>query len=145
MKRAILSLSLLLAFTATPASTSIRGPEARTRGQGPAYDTATVIDVMATVVDTWEVRKPEALVGMYVTVQVSSGMLDVYLGPTDFVRMFGVTFAKGDKLELIGSRVMTENGDIVLAAEVYLRDVTLILRDKDGTPYWTEGGKRPKG
>jgi hypothetical protein len=145
MKRAILSLSLLLAFTATPASTSIKGPDARKLVQGPVYDTATVIDVMATVVDTWEVRKPDRLDGIYVTVQMSSGMLDVYLGPADFVRMFGVIFARGDKVELIGSRVMTENGEIVLAAEVYSRDATLILRDKDGTPYWTNWGKRPKG
>ena len=133
MKTGILALGFLLALTAFP------------RDREPAYDTATVIDVMARVTDVWEVAPFMPLEGVHLTVKSGSETLDVYVGPADFVKIFGVTFTKGDRIEVIGSRVMYEGDDVVLASEIRIYDVTITLRDKDGTPYWRNWGRRPTG
>jgi len=46
-------------------------------------------------------------------------------------------FAKGDKLEITGSKAKMEGTDVILAREIVKGDNTLVIRDKDGTPAWT--------
>jgi hypothetical protein len=133
MKTGILTLGFLLALTAFP------------RDREPAYDTATVVDVMGKVTDVWEVAPFMPLEGVHLTIESGSGTLDVYVGPADFVKIFGVTFNKDAKIEVIGSRVMHEYDDVVLAREIRIYDVTITLRDRDGRPYWTGWGRRPTG
>lgn len=74
---------------------------------GPTYDPATVIDVRGTVSAVWEVPAYLPLEGLRLAVKSGWETVDVYVGPTDFVKLFGVTFVKGDKIEVIGSKVMS--------------------------------------
>ena len=138
------ALSLILAAAALSAYGSNRIiPKNPIPSAEPTYDTATVIDIMARVTDVWEVAPYMPLEGVHLTVRSGSETLDVYVGPADFVKMFGITFLKGDRIEVIGSRVMTGDGDLVLASEIRMYDFTITLRDKNGVPYWRDWGRRP--
>jgi hypothetical protein len=130
------ALTLLLAITAIPATATGIIPNSPKPEAGPSYDPATVIDIMGTITDVWEVPPYLQLEGLHLAVKSGSETLDVYVGPADFVEIFGVMFVKGDKIEVIGSRLMFGDGEIVLAAEIRIADVTVVLRDKDGVPYW---------
>lgn len=128
----VLSASLLAAPGKDPAKDPVK--DAKTVAE-PRYDTATVIDVLATVEETREV-KAGPLQGRHLTVKTEKETLDVYLGPTDFVKMFDVNFAKSDQVQVIGSKVKVDGADVVLAREVRKGEVSLLLRDANGQPNW---------
>lgn len=146
MNKAALSLAFLLAFGASTAlatdkAASVKEPEVR-------YDAATVVDVKATVVSIREVAKTEPLDGVYLTVKTEaakSESLEIYVGPVDFVKTFGIAFAKGDQIQVIGSRVKVDGADLVLAREVTRKETTLILRDKNGEPFWNHWTRPTRG
>jgi len=62
--------------------------------------------------------------------------LEVYLGPARFLKDFDITFAKGDRLQIIGSKIKVAGNFIVLAREVHKDSSTLYLRGHSGEPYW---------
>lgn len=103
----------------------------------PQYDKATEIDTMATVSESKEVTRDSPLIGTYLVVRSDSGgVTEVYLGPTEFVKSFEITFHKGDQLHLIGSKVKVGTANVVLARDVRRNETTLYLRDAKGAPYW---------
>ena len=124
------ALSLLFALSTYSAGID------RKKNPAPMYNLATEIHAIVTIVDVREVSKEAALDGVHLTVMSKNDNFDVYLGPVDFVKRFDVAFKKGDEIELTGSRVRVEGEDLVLAREVRFGQVTLILRDKTGWPYW---------
>lgn len=129
-----LALVALLAVGLAPAFGAAKDPESKS---GPAYDPATVTTVMAVVTEVHLVAKGEALEGVNLTLKIKNETLAVYVAPADFVRAFGVTFKKGDVIEATGSKVNFAGAEILLAREILLDRVTLVLRDKNGAPYWT--------
>ena len=111
----------------------------------PGYDTAKMVDVAATVTEVREVARGSAMAGIHLTVLAGAENLDVYVGPAEFVKVFEVTFAKGDKIHVIGSNVPFEDRTVVLAREITIGTVTLSIRDKDGSPLWKYFLKPPVG
>ena len=53
------------------------------------------------------------------------------------------SFAKGDSIEVTGSKVTQGGTPYVIAREVIKDGTTLALRDKSGTPQWA-GMKGPR-
>jgi hypothetical protein len=107
----------------------------------PKYDAATNIDVMVVVTDVKEVAVGSPLNGMHLIVRPESSKsnaetTDVYLGPDDYLKDFGCHFAKGDRIQVKGSKVKFNGGPAVLAREVRLESTTVYLRDEHGVPYW---------
>jgi hypothetical protein len=111
----------------------------------PSYDTATVIDVTGTVTGVREVPKGSPADGLHLILQSGLQTLDVYVGPAEFVKIFEVTFVKGDNIHVIGSKVMFGDSTLLLAREVTIGTVTLLCRDKDGAPLWRYFIKPPVG
>jgi hypothetical protein len=111
----------------------------------PGYDVATVVDVKASVTDVRKVSKGEALEGVHLTVKWESQTLNVYVGPAEFVKMFDVSFSKGDEIRVTGSKVEFEGSTLLLASEITIGKVTLLCRDKDGSPLWRYFMKPPVG
>jgi hypothetical protein len=135
---AAVSIVFLLAFGASAKDPKTE-PEVR-------YDVATVTDVKATVVSIREVSKTEPLDGLYLTVKSDKNeTIDVYVGPSEFVKTFGVTFAKGDEIEVIGSKLKVDGAALILAREVTRKETTLILRDKNGEPFWVHWTRPTRG
>jgi hypothetical protein len=136
MKRLIISIAMMAssAFAADLA-----------KATEPGYDAATVINVSAKVTGVYEVPKDKAMAGLHVTLQVEGQALDIYIGPSEFAKVFDFTLTKGDQIRVLGSKVNFEGSTVVLTREVTLGGVTLVCRDKDGSPLWKYFVKVPVG
>lgn len=135
------AVALVFAWTLSAADNAAKDVKA----PGPSYDTAKVIEIQAKVAEVRGVPKGSPMDGLHLMVQSGGETLDVYVGPAEFVKVFEVTFAKGDQVHVIGSKVSFEGSTIVLAREVSIGTVTLLCRDKDGEPLWKYFIKPPQG
>jgi hypothetical protein len=70
-------------------------------------------------------------------VKVGDQIYEVCLCPAEFLKSMDAEFAKGDKVEITGSKAKMDGADVILAREIVKGDNTLVIRDKDGTPVWT--------
>ena len=142
MNTGTLSLACFLALGAASASASDKAAKDAKTDSEIRYNTATVVDFRATVTAIREVSKTDPLDGLYLTVKTEINgafkieTFDVYVGPADFVKAFEITFAKGDKIQVIGSKVNVDGVDIVLAREISRQQLTTLLRGKNGEPFW---------
>jgi hypothetical protein len=83
--------------------------------------------------------------GTHLTVKTAEGDVQVMLGPTRFITDKGFSFAKGDQVEVTGSKVNMGGSDYFMAREVVKDGKTLTLRDKGGRPEWSGGAGRGYG
>ena len=106
----------------------------------PRYDPATVVYLRVVVTDVRAAAAENGLDGVWLTVRAEVRTnLDVYLGPASFLKEFDITFAKGDEIQIIGSKIRIAKGVIVLAREVRKGSATLYLRGRNGEPFWHAG------
>jgi hypothetical protein len=108
----------------------------------PRYDPKTEVTVKGSVEDVKEYPSRNGRhTGQHVTLKTESGNLDVHLGPTDYWKQHGFELAKGDSIEVGGSKTRVEDKAVVIAREVKKGDQTVTLRNADGVPAWS-GGRR---
>jgi hypothetical protein len=62
--------------------------------------------------------------------------VEVYLCPKAFLDDMGVTFKKGDEIQVTGSKVKLDGAELTLAREVSKGEDKLILRFENGKPVW---------
>lgn len=110
----------------------------------PRYDAGTTVNTMVVITELREVPRGSPLGGAHLIVKPEaaksdSETIDVYLAPTDFLKDFECHFAKGDRIEIKGSKVRFSGNAVVLAREVRRDSSTLYLRDSRGVPYWKTG------
>jgi hypothetical protein len=79
--------------------------------------------------------------GTHLIVKSDGGTFDAHLGPTRFLAKNNFSFAKGDQVEIIGSKVKMGGADALLARQVKKGDRTLTLRNAQGIPVWSGGGQ----
>lgn len=119
-------------------------------GQGmrmnmPKYDTATVVTVKGTVQDVQEgmhAGRMRSHGGLHLVLKTDTESYTVLVGPAQFVKDKGFTFAKDDTIEVTGSKVKFNDKDAIIAREIKKADKTLTLRDEKGVPAWSMG-RRP--
>ncbi len=105
---------------------------------GPKYDFATEAKLKGVVEEVKEV--PNSCLGetcLLVILKTADGNVEVQIAPVDFLKDMEVTFAKGDELQIVASKVMKEGNALMLAREVTRGNNQLVLRDKKGEPVWT--------
>jgi hypothetical protein len=107
----------------------------------PRYDTSAPVDWIGVVTAVKDVAAGNVLNGTHILVRPESARansepIDVYLAPDDYLKDFGCHFAKGDKVQVKGSKVKYEHSTAVLAREVRMESTTVYLRDDQGVPYW---------
>jgi len=107
----------------------------------PRYDASSPFDTMTVVVEQREVPRGNPLNGIHLTVRLESAKensetIDVYLGPAAYLKDFDVTFEKGDRVQVTGSKVKYAGAPLVLARQVRRDSTTIYLRDEHGVPYW---------
>jgi hypothetical protein len=108
--------------------------------QGPRYDPKTEVTVKGTVEDVREISsKGGGQAGMHAVLKTPGGMFDVRLGPAEFWRRHGFELAKGDSIEVTGSKIKSGESEILIAREVRKGDKTVTLRDSSGVPVWSRG------
>lgn len=62
--------------------------------------------------------------------------LHIYVCPKPFQDEIGVSFAKGDRIAVTGSKVKQEASEVILAREMVKGTDTLMFRDNKGNPVW---------
>jgi hypothetical protein len=79
--------------------------------------------------------------GTHVRLKTDSGMVDVHLGPSNWLENQKYEFAKGDALEVTGSRTTIDGVDSLIAREVRKGQTTMTLRNEQGMPAWAGRGR----
>jgi hypothetical protein len=80
------------------------------------------------------------MIGTHLTMKVGEETREVMLGPSQFIASKEFSFAKGDSIEVTGSKVTMGGAEYFIAREVVKDGKTLTLRDKSGTPQWAGRG-----
>ena len=115
------------------------------RGKGrnvPRYDPSTEATFKGTVEEVKEVDHPGFQgKGLHAMLKTDEGTFDVHIGPASFVAKEQLTVAKGDQLEVVGSKVKDDGADAIIARTVKKGDKTTTLRNQKGIPLWS-GGRR---
>jgi hypothetical protein len=102
------------------------------------YDPAKVETISGTVES---VGTAVPMKGMYaaatLTVKTDKETIAVHLGPEWYIGRLDTKIAKGDAIEVKGSRVTFADKPAIIAAEVKKGDSVLALRDSAGIPVWS--------
>lgn len=110
----------------------------------PKYDAATELTLKKAVVeDVKEVTLPNGQNRFRVIVKSGADTYEVCLCPKAFLEVLDSTFAKGDEIDVTGSKVQDGDHTIILAREIVKGQNTLVLRDKKGEPVWSWMEKKP--
>jgi len=94
----------------------------------------------AVITGVRQVPAGSPLAGVHLTVQVKTGVADVYLGPADFIKIFKTNFPAGAPIQIIGARVASAGGEVILAREVTEGPTSITLRELTGVPVWEHWG-----
>jgi hypothetical protein len=62
--------------------------------------------------------------------------IHIYVCPKAFQEEMGISFAKGDEVSVMGSKVKQETLDVILAREMVRGTDTLVFRDDKGNVVW---------
>ena len=81
-------------------------------------------------------RGRRGLGGTHLTLKTTTESLEVHLGPTAFLNEQKVAIAKGDTLEIVGSRVTVDDERVFIAKSVRKGRSVWTLRDAQGLPLW---------
>jgi hypothetical protein len=116
------------------------------RGASPMYDVKTETTIKGTVESVETVtgtagRGRHSLGGTHLTVKTETETLEVHVGPTAYLTEKGITLAKDDTLEILGSRVTIDKEPVVIAKQIKKGDNTWTLRDASGRPVWSGRGR----
>ena len=142
MKAAALSLLGIAMLVIT--TTSMAQPPAWAGGGNCVsnYDPRAEVTMKATVEDVTQVAGKRGWNGTHLTVSGEGGTIEVHLGPSNYIEKQQFSFAKGDQIEVTGSKVKFEGTEVVLARQITKDGKTLILRNEQGIPNWSRGRAR---
>ncbi len=84
------------------------------------------------------------MTGTEVMLKTGTETIPVLLGPSAFLASQQLTLVKGDQLEVTGSRTKMGGQDVVIAREVKKGEKAVTLRDAQGFPVWSRGGRAPR-
>lgn len=140
---AMLSLAGLLAI----ASLAYAQPPGH--GVGMArYDKATEITVNGSV-DAVVLQagrmggRGMAMGGTHLTFKAADNTVyDVHVGPANWLAANKLEFAKGDRIEIVGSSIELDGQKALIAREITKGDHKTTLRDANGVPVWSGRGRR---
>ena len=105
----------------------------------PSYDLASELTVRGTVQEVQEFHCPvSGDLGTHLIVQTASGPIQVHVAPGRFLRGNGLSFAKGDQVEVVGSQFKYNGADTLIARKISRGNETFAFRKPSGKPVWAE-------
>jgi hypothetical protein len=78
---------------------------------------------------------------MYFPLKTATGVLEVQIGPKNFVERSGFKPKIGEMVTVVGVPAILEEREVVLAREVLHKSTVFVVRDRNGQPMWDP--KRP--
>jgi len=108
------------------------------------YDPKTEVTVTGTVEKITESASRGGLrMGRHVTLETDGGTVEVHLGPVGYWKKNGFDLAKGDTIEVTGSKSKVDDTEVMRAREVKKGEKTVTLRNAQGVPLWSRGRRSP--
>jgi len=108
---------------------------------GRIYDASTETTVHGTVTAVNTVTGRRGWNGVHLIVQSGDEKSEVHIGPSTYISSKGFTFAKGDQIEVVGSKVTLNGANTLIAREITKEGKVLTLRDKQGFPLWSRASQ----
>ncbi len=108
----------------------------------PMYDPKTETAINGVVQEVKEISGHGMGTGTHLTVKADNAVYDVHVGPTWYLTREKYAFSKGDRVEVIGSKVKYQAADAIIARQIKKDGNTLTLRDAQGVPLWSRGKNR---
>jgi hypothetical protein len=134
----LLSAGILLALAAPLVIAQGPGPSSRKR----LYDPNTEVTMSGTIEEVQQhTGRRGKWTGTHLVLKTETGVLDVHVGPSSYISENQFSFAKGDSIQVVGSKVTVRGKEALLAREITKEGKTLTLRDAQGFPKWS-GGRR---
>lgn len=103
----------------------------------PKYDVSKEVKIKGTIEDVKEMSMGKGEAGVHLMVKTATEIIEVRLCPSGYLKDFEVAFAKGQQVEVTGSRVKVDDKEVILVREIVQGNNTVTLRDTKGTPVWT--------
>lgn len=79
--------------------------------------------------------------GIRLGVKTDTEHIQVHVGPEWYMKEIGLSFTKGDRIEIKGSRILFERQSVLIAAEIMMNGNRTVLRNEMGYPVWSKGGR----
>jgi hypothetical protein len=136
----LFSIALFLLIQAAPLLCAQYGStSART---SPMYDPTTETTVSGVVAEVREISGTRGWHGIHLQLKTSNQVLDVHIGPSWFLAQKKFEIAKGDRVEVTGSKLLLDNVQTLIARTIKKGDSELTLRNRQGIPAWSGGRRR---
>jgi|SRR5579864_716 len=110
----------------------------------PIYNPATEITVKGSVEAVNQQTSAQGWGGTHIILKTEKETFDVHVGPSWFLTEHNFSLAKGDQIEVTGSKVTIGDTDALVAREIKKGEKSVTLRNAQGVPAWS-GGRGHKG
>ena len=101
------------------------------------YDPKTEMTVKGTVEEVQQQTGRRGWSGIHLVIKTDAGSIAAHVGPSSYVADKQFSFAKGDAVEILGSKVMMAGTEAIIAREITKDGKTLVLRNAQGIPEWS--------
>jgi len=134
LRRTLLTLILgALVVLAVPAQTQKKAEEPAV----PRYDPAQEVKVKGEILEVKNYDCPiSGTLGAHLVLRTAEGTVEVHLAPSAFLAEYEISFAKGDKVEILGTKVTFHEVPALLARRVIRAQNEHTFRDAKGNPLW---------
>lgn len=141
LRRTLLTLVLgALVVPAAPAQTQKKSDNHAV----PRYDPAQEVRVKGEILEVKNYDCPiSGTLGAHLALQTAEGVVEVHLAPAAFLSEYQMTFVKGDKVEILGTKVTFHDAPALLARRVTRDQCEYFFRDAKGRPLWAARQARP--
>ena len=102
----------------------------------PMYDPKTEITVKGTIQEVKQYPGRGGSTGTHLMLKTSEETIEVHVGPSWFLSQQQIEFAKGNEIEVTGSKVKLYGKDALLAREIKKDGKVITLRNAQGVPEW---------
>lgn len=109
------------------------------QGQRPRYDSETEVTVRGVVEEIKEVPGPGRSTGTHLFLKTNETHMEIHVGPSWYLKQQKCVIAKGDQVEVTGSKVKLQEKEVLLARELKKSGNTWTLRNAQGVPLWSRG------
>ncbi|HUL35602.1 MAG TPA: hypothetical protein VL128_17095 [Candidatus Eisenbacteria bacterium] len=110
--------------------------------QSPRYDPKTETTVNGIIQEVKEVPGPGRSTGTHLVVKAGDELVAVHVGPTWYLQQVKCDLQKDAQVEILGSKVVFEGKDVVLARQIKEGGNEWTLRNAQGIPAWSKGQNR---
>jgi hypothetical protein len=80
--------------------------------------------------------------GLHLVLKTKEETIPVHLGPMWYLERQEFSVEPGNRIEVVGSRILFEGSPALIAAQVKKADKVLYLREESGFPLWSGWRRR---